>query len=65
VPGSSPHRALWDTTGTALLLVKLIEDLSGADELSLTELVRIAGYHASSFPKNSASRPEQASLLDI
>jgi hypothetical protein len=65
VPGSSPHRALWDTTGTALLLVKLIEDLSGADELSLTELVRIAGYHASSFPENSASRPEQASLLDI
>ncbi len=44
VPDSQPHRALWDTVGTALLLPALIMGLP--DDPTITELLRIAGLPA-------------------
>jgi DNA polymerase III subunit epsilon len=65
-PGSQPHRALWDATGAALLLAALIDALPGDGELSLTELVRIAGYPAGADHQNRAqAQPEQTSLPGI
>ncbi len=60
-PASQPHRALWDTIGTALLLAALISDMPGDDDLSLAELQRIAGVPASPTAPSSA----QATLLEM
>ncbi|MFD9950246.1 3'-5' exonuclease [Nonomuraea sp. NPDC059023] len=43
VPKGSPHRALWDAVGAALLLPSLIEDLPGTASLTLEELTAVAG----------------------
>jgi DNA polymerase-3 subunit epsilon/exodeoxyribonuclease X len=64
-PGSQPHRALWDTIGTALLLTALIGALPETGDITLAGLCYIAGYpgdpnHASTI----APHPRQASLLD-
>jgi DNA polymerase-3 subunit epsilon len=40
---SQPHRALWDTTGAALLLTALIRDLPNAGSLTFTELHHVSG----------------------
>jgi DNA polymerase-3 subunit epsilon len=61
VPGSQPHRALWDATGTALLLAALISDLPDS-EPTLAQLRHIAEPPASGRDKPSA--PQQATLLD-
>jgi DNA polymerase III subunit epsilon len=61
VPGSQPHRALWDATGTALLLAALISDLPGG-EPTLAQLRRIAEPPAS---RENPSASQQATLLDI
>jgi DNA polymerase III epsilon subunit-like protein len=42
-PNSQPHRALWDTTGAALLLAALINNLSHGKTLSFTELQHLLG----------------------
>jgi hypothetical protein len=62
VPGSQPHRALWDATGTALLLAALISDLPGG-EPTLAQLRYIAEPPACGQDKPAA--PQQATLLDI
>jgi DNA polymerase-3 subunit epsilon len=62
VPGSQPHRALWDATGTALLLAALIGDLPGG-EPTLAKLRHIAEPPASG--QDKAAAPQQATLLDI
>ncbi|MFI6396197.1 3'-5' exonuclease [Nonomuraea sp. NPDC050540] len=43
VPTGSPHRALWDAVGAALLLPSLIDDLPGTTSLTLEELTAVAG----------------------
>ncbi|MFE0150167.1 3'-5' exonuclease [Nonomuraea sp. NPDC059007] len=43
VPKGSPHRALWDAVGAALLLPSLIEDLPGTASPTLEELTAVAG----------------------
>lgn len=43
VPGSRPHRALWDTLGAALLLCTLTDQMATGRTLSLLELQRVAG----------------------
>ena len=65
VPASGPHRALWDTTGSALLLAKLIEDLPGEDTMSLTELLQIAGHLAEDAGNAPSPQTQQPSLPDI
>jgi DNA polymerase III subunit epsilon len=45
-PSSRPHRALWDTTGTALLLNELVSELPANSLPSLDDLIDIAGYPA-------------------
>lgn len=45
-PRSRPHRALWDTTGTALLLNELVSELPTNSLQSLDDLINIAGYPA-------------------
>jgi DNA polymerase-3 subunit epsilon/exodeoxyribonuclease X len=65
-PGSQPHRALWDTLGTALLLAALIDALPGDGTLTTTELNRIAGYPGDATRKNlTQAHPEQTSLPGI
>ena len=46
VPGSQPHRALWDTAGTALLLPALVDNVTAGSALTLAELLHIAGLPA-------------------
>jgi DNA polymerase III subunit epsilon len=62
-PGSQPHRALWDTIGTALLLPALLGALQSREMLSIDVLRRIAGIPLSG---NSSDQPDaqQTSLLD-
>ncbi|MQA87243.1 MAG: 3'-5' exonuclease [Streptosporangiales bacterium] len=66
-PSSQPHRALWDTIGTALLLTALIDSLPGEDTPNLGELLRLAGLPITNKRLGQASRaePEQTSLLDL
>jgi DNA polymerase III subunit epsilon len=40
---SRPHRALWDATAAALLLIELVNDLPGNATLSLDELRHLSG----------------------
>jgi len=61
-PGSQPHRALWDTVGTALLLETLIRH-GWNDEPGLDELLATASVMLDEQP--AATRPEQPSLLDL
>ncbi|HZN18537.1 MAG TPA: 3'-5' exonuclease [Micromonosporaceae bacterium] len=61
-PGSRPHRALWDTVGTALLLETLIHH-GWDDGLSLHELLATASVPLNGQP--AATRPGQATLLDL
>ena len=42
-PGSQPHRALWDTAGTALLFPALIRELPSGDAITISELLQVAG----------------------
>lgn len=42
-PGSQPHRALWDTLGTALLLSTLITHLPATGTVTYSQLHTIAG----------------------
>lgn len=60
-PGSQPHRALWDTIGTALLLPALIH--STGPRPTLSELLNLAGLPAGT-PAQPAERT-QASLFDL
>jgi DNA polymerase-3 subunit epsilon/exodeoxyribonuclease X len=62
-PSSQPHRALWDTTGTALLLTELVNELPDGPTLSLDDLTHIAGYPASNDRRRDA-RGSQLSLLE-
>lgn len=61
-PGSQPHRALWDTVGTALLLEALIrrgwDDDPAIDELLSTASIPLDEQAA-------ATRPRQPTLLDL
>jgi DNA polymerase-3 subunit epsilon/exodeoxyribonuclease X len=64
VPDGQPHRALWDTVGTALLLGALISDLGAVP--TLAEILRIAGL-ASGTPdaeRKQRAEAEQGSLFD-
>ncbi len=61
-PDSQPHRALWDATGTALLLTTLISQLPG-NEPSLAQILNLAGIPGSTDATPPA--PQQATLLDI
>ncbi len=63
-PDSQPHRALWDTTGAALLLTSLIEDLPGASTLTYSELRYIAGLPLTP-ERPHQDAPQQTSLLDL
>ena len=65
VPASGPHRALWDTIGSALLLAKLIEDLLGEDTMSLAELIQIAGHPGEDAGNAPSPQTQQSSLPDI
>jgi DNA polymerase-3 subunit epsilon/exodeoxyribonuclease X len=67
VPASQPHRALWDTAGTALLLPALIDDLTVGSALTLAELLHIAGLpaEAAGIPAEGQAAPGQASLFDV
>jgi DNA polymerase-3 subunit epsilon/exodeoxyribonuclease X len=62
-PGSQPHRALWDTTGAALLLTELIGELPVASTLSLDGLKHIAGYPPGNDRRRDA-RDNQLTLLE-
>lgn len=62
-PSSQPHRALWDTTGTALLLTELIRELPSGAVLSLDNLKNIAGCPAGN-DRRQAERACQLTLLD-
>jgi DNA polymerase III subunit epsilon len=62
-PDSRPHRALWDTTGTALLLTELINKLPDAPTLSLDDLKRIASYPPSKDRRRDV-RDGQLTLLE-
>ena len=42
--GSQPHRALWDSTGTALLLAELVNELPADPAPGLDDLMNIACY---------------------
>lgn len=63
VPGGQPHRALWDTTGTALLLAALVSELPSSSTLSLEDL-----QHLASGPLLGGHHPAEATgqltLLD-
>jgi DNA polymerase-3 subunit epsilon len=59
-PSSRPHRALWDTTGTALLLNELISELPANSLQSLDDLIDIAGY-----PAHRATDSAQDSQLTL
>jgi DNA polymerase III subunit epsilon len=64
-PASQPHRAVWDTTGTALLLTELISALPGDGPVSLDTLKHVASYTAGNGPQQSKMTPTgQLSLLD-
>jgi DNA polymerase III subunit epsilon len=67
-PGSQPHRALWDATGTALLLIALIDDLPQTGDVTLARLRHLAGYPGDGNHHGAATRqprPGQASFLDL
>jgi DNA polymerase III subunit epsilon len=67
VPESQPHRALWDTIGTALLLPALISDSPAGSSSTLSELLSAAGLPADatdSAPAQPAEQ-EQTSLFDF
>ncbi|MFE7117202.1 3'-5' exonuclease [Streptomyces sp. NPDC057654] len=59
-PGSQPHRALWDATGTAMLLSALLDD---RNDITMTELLKIAGLPAET--SNPAPADEQPTLWDL
>ncbi|MDR7277723.1 3'-5' exonuclease [Catenuloplanes atrovinosus] len=59
--GSRPHRALWDTVGTALLLPTLVQH-HWAREPTLTTLLGLAGIPADS---HIPSPPGQPALFDL
>lgn len=61
---SQPHRALWDTTGTALLLTTLIGELHPAGTLTYSTLHDIAGLPLIS-RKPDHDAPQQLTLLDL
>jgi DNA polymerase III subunit epsilon len=63
IPGSQPHRALWDTTGAALLLTELVSELPDGSTLSLDDLKHIAGYPPSNDPRHTAPA-SQLTLLE-
>jgi DNA polymerase III subunit epsilon len=62
-PSSQPHRALWDTTGAALLLSKLVNELPDGPTLGLDDLRHIAGYPPSNDRRRDA-RDSQLTLLE-
>jgi DNA polymerase-3 subunit epsilon len=67
-PGSQPHRALWDATGTALLLAALIADLPETGDVTLARLCHLAEYPDDRNQQSGATRqpwPEQVSFLDF
>ncbi|MCO5999796.1 3'-5' exonuclease [Actinoallomurus rhizosphaericola] len=61
-PNSQPHRALWDTLGTALLLSTLIDRLATRRVLRLGDLQRLAGIPIAN-DAEGRGRPEQTPLL--
>jgi DNA polymerase-3 subunit epsilon len=63
-PGSRPHRALWDTTGAALLLETLIETARDGDTFTLNALRRLAGIPLGDSTPAEADA-EQLPLLDL
>jgi DNA polymerase III epsilon subunit-like protein len=60
-PGSQPHRALWDATGTALLLAALIGDLPRGQP-TISQLRETAELAANT---SEQRRTQQPTLLDI
>jgi DNA polymerase-3 subunit epsilon len=60
-PGSQPHRALWDATGTALLLTALIGDLPDGQP-TISQLRETAELAANT---SEQPRTQQPTLLDI
>lgn len=62
VPGSQPHRALWDTLGAALLLSTLVEHLAADRAVPLAELQRFAGIPVTT-NTGTRSAPDQSPLL--
>ncbi|WP_033345445.1 3'-5' exonuclease [Catenuloplanes japonicus] len=62
--GSRPHRALWDTAGTAVLLRTLVRH-HWAREPTLTALLDIAGIPIDSNDAPATSSPDQETLFDI
>jgi DNA polymerase-3 subunit epsilon len=63
-PSSQPHRALWDTLGTALLLYTLIADLAQNGNLPLDQLQHFAGVPLER-DHPADNEPEQLPLLDL
>jgi DNA polymerase-3 subunit epsilon len=61
-PSSQPHRALWDTTGAALLLVALINDLPQDKTLSFAELQHLSGLELQG-RRQHADEAQQLPLL--
>ncbi|GAB3977734.1 hypothetical protein GCM10029978_068350 [Actinoallomurus acanthiterrae] len=61
-PDSQPHRAMWDTLGTALLLSTLIDHQATDHVLSLAELQRLAGIPLAN-DTTERGGPEQAPML--
>jgi DNA polymerase III subunit epsilon len=64
VPGGQPHRALWDTTGTALLLTALISGLPEGSTLSLEDLQRLASGPSLNGGHPPAEATGQLTLLE-
>jgi DNA polymerase III subunit epsilon len=66
-PDSQPHRALWDTVGTALLLPALISDLAPGTTVTLADLITTAGLTveaASAREHKPPPQQEQGTLFD-
>jgi DNA polymerase-3 subunit epsilon len=61
-PGSQPHRALWDTTGAALLLSALIRR-QFATRPTMQQLIAVAGIPSTS-PQQAAAADPQPTLFD-
>ncbi|WP_037306903.1 3'-5' exonuclease [Amycolatopsis orientalis] len=62
-PGSQPHRALWDTVGTALLLREFMND---TPDSTLGALLTTAGLTLDGTPLTSPASPDdQPALWDL
>jgi DNA polymerase-3 subunit epsilon len=66
-PSSQPHRALWDTVATALLLTTLISDFGTESSPTLSELLSVAGLPVKSADSGAAGpgEPQQAPLFEL